>query len=192
MGRICSKACFGSVGLTEMGSPAILTRSPVTLARAMRLRRSATSNAFEISQGQIEGTRASAPAEIKSSTPSVNFVASSSKHQATATDASSTNRLVPAAFIDQLAYRDFAQSRPFSQLPNAFDQTASVLLPAVVRRNQLRHWNAAARNPDRLPLGGSLQQFVEMSLRVKCTHTLHNCNSILNQLVCKLVCYRKM
>ncbi len=31
---------------------------------------------------------------------SVNLVASSSKHQATATDASSTNRLVAAAFID--------------------------------------------------------------------------------------------
>src|ERR1700683_5455739 len=116
----------------------------------MRLRRSAISNALATSTGQMAGTRASAPAESRSRTVSVNLVASSSKHQATATDASSTKRLVAAAFINELAYGKFSQSRARAQPPDGGGQSASVFFPAGIGRRQFSHRNSAPRDLDGL------------------------------------------
>src|SRR5690349_2874375 len=122
-----------------MGSPAIRRRNPVTWATLMRLRRSAISSAFATSSGQIAGVSTSVPTESKSRTPSVKSVRSSSKHQANATDASRTMRLIAPPFIDQLAYGYLSQSHTFSELANFLHKLAGILLVASIGENKLRN-----------------------------------------------------
>jgi hypothetical protein len=69
----------------------------------------------------MAGTNASDPEDRRLSTPSVNGVVSSSKHQAIATEASNTTclkRLMAASFFDKLADADLAESQALAQTPD--------------------------------------------------------------------------
>src|SRR5277367_3422822 len=153
-----------------MGSPAIRVSKAVTRATVIRLRRSAASKAFATSKGHIAGASASVPAESRSRTPSVKCDRSSSKHQATATDASRTIRLIMAAGINQLPDCDLSQIRTLSKFANLSHNLIRRFSLASIGWNQLRNRNPTPRDPDRLALGNSFQQAVEMGFGVKDSH----------------------
>ena len=92
---------------------------------------------------------------------------SSSKHQATTTDASRTIRLRMAAGIDQLADRSLSQSSTLSKLPNFSHHLLRIFSLACIGRNQFCNWSPPPRNPDRLTLENSFQQAIEMGFGVK-------------------------
>src|SRR5580658_1869939 len=155
------------MGSTEIGRSSIRRSKAVTCARVMRLRRSATSKAFATSKGHMAGVIASVPAESKSRTPSVNGTCSSSKHQATATDASRTIRLITAPRSDQLADRDLSKSRIFSKLANFSNNLMRVCFLARIGGNQFRNRNPSSCDSDRLALGNSFQKAIQMGLCVE-------------------------
>jgi len=72
-----------------------------------------------------------------------------------------------AAFIDQLADSDLSQSRTLSKLANLSYKLVGLLFLARVGGNQFGDWNPPPRNPDRLALGDSFQQAIEMGFCVK-------------------------
>src|SRR5438876_477564 len=114
---------------------AIRRSKAVTCATVMRLRRSAISSAFTNSSGQMAGASASVPLASRSRTPSVKLLLSSSKHHATATDASRTIRLITAPFIDQLADGYFPEVHSLAKLANLSNELARILLLTSVGRN---------------------------------------------------------
>jgi hypothetical protein len=75
------------------------------------------------------------------------------------------------AGIDQLADRDLSQIRTPSKFADFSDNLIRLLSLASVGWNQLRNRNSRApRDPDRLALGDSFQQAVEMGFGVKYSH----------------------
>jgi hypothetical protein len=116
-------------------------REPPRLG-AVAQRRSATNNAFAISNAQIAGARARAPAEIKSKTPAVNAVASSSKHHATVTESSSTNRLA-ATFINHSLIGPLFTPFRTSRMPRTGTRDRSPPNGVTGSRRILRAWIGA-------------------------------------------------
>jgi hypothetical protein len=76
-------------------------------------------------------------------------------------------RLITAAGIDQLADSGLSQSRSLSKLANLSHNLLWVLFLANVSRNQFGNWDPPPGDPDRLPLGDSFQQTVEMGFGVE-------------------------
>jgi hypothetical protein len=72
-----------------------------------------------------------------------------------------------AAGIDQLADRGLSQIRALSKLPNLSHNMVRLFSLASIGWNQFRNWNPPPRNPDRLALGNSFQQAIEMGFGVK-------------------------
>ena len=157
-----------------MGKSLMRRRTIVTCATVNLFRRSPTSRAFATSNGQIDGVMAETPVVSRSRISSVPRVPSSGKHHASATEASSTNRLISSAFIDQFAQRQSSQACPLSDFSDLADYFLQVLLFGLVVGNQSRHRNSAARNPNRFASGNFSQKFVQVSLRLEGAHSLHN------------------
>src|SRR5262249_12645240 len=151
----------------EIGSPAMRCRKAEACATLMRFRRSAISKALATSKGQMAGVSTSVPAKSRSRTPSAKPALSSSKHQATATDASRTIRLITSPFIDQLADTDLSQSCALSNLANLSYKLIGRLFLTGVGGNKFRDRNPPPRDPDRLALRDSFQKTIEMRLRVE-------------------------
>src|SRR5215813_4345357 len=123
----------------------------------MRPRLSPMINALATSKCQIAGAIASEPPVRRSRTPSVYVSRSSEKHHAKATEASRTNLLEPAAFIDQLSNRKIAQGDFLTYFPHFVSNLLEVFLLALLIRNQASNWNAATCDAYRFTLGNLLE-----------------------------------
>jgi len=72
-----------------------------------------------------------------------------------------------AALIDQFADSGLPQSRALSKLANVSHNLSSLLFLASVGWNQFSNRNTPPRDPDRLSLGDSFQQAIEMGFSVE-------------------------
>ena len=72
-----------------------------------------------------------------------------------------------ADFIDQLADSDLSQSGALSKLANLSYQLVGLLFFTRVSGNHFGDRNPPPRDPDRLSLGDSFQQAIEMGLCVE-------------------------
>src|SRR5690349_6920444 len=133
----------------------------------IRFRLSPAIKAFATSNGQMEGAIASAPVASRSRISSVPVVLSSGKHQASVTEASSTNRLVTASFIDQIPNSKAPQGSSLADLADFTNQLLQIFLASFIRWHEFGDRNSAARNPNRLALRHLIQEFVEVGCCLK-------------------------
>ncbi len=68
-----------------------------------------------------------------------------------------------------------------AQPPDGGGQTASVFFPPGIGRRQLGNRNPAPRDLDGLAFRGPLEQLIEVSLGVECTHGFHVCHYLMLQ-----------
>src|SRR5260370_35579472 len=171
------------MGSTEIANPAIRRRNAVACATLIRFLRSALNTALATSRGHPAGTTTVAPFASRSRIPSVTAVASSSKHHATATEASKTsflNCLMVAPLLYQLPDLYLSESHTLSELTDVTHNIPRILCFPRIGGNKLSHWNTPQCDISRFPPRHLLQQCVEVRLGVECTHRGHFSPSLYN------------